>query len=57
MTTTFWLVAAALMAVGVLMLAPALLMRRRTGDTDRDAQNVAIASACASWRRSGTAAS
>jgi cytochrome c-type biogenesis protein CcmH len=43
MTTTFWLVAAALMAVGVLMLAPALLMRRRTGDTDRDAQNVAIA--------------
>ena len=43
MTATFWLVAAALMAVGLLMLAPALLRRRRTGDTDRDAQNVAIA--------------
>ncbi len=41
--TTFWLVAAALMAVGVLMLAPALLKRRLVGDTDRDAQNVAIA--------------
>jgi cytochrome c-type biogenesis protein CcmH len=41
--TTFWLIAAALMAVGVLMLAPALLKRRATGDTDRDAQNVAIA--------------
>jgi cytochrome c-type biogenesis protein CcmH len=43
MTTTFWLVAAALMAVGVSMLAPALLKRRQVGDTDRDAQNVAIA--------------
>jgi cytochrome c-type biogenesis protein CcmH len=43
MTTTFWLVAAALMAVGVLMLAPALLKRRQLGDADRDAQNVAIA--------------
>ena len=41
--TTFWLVAAALMAVGVLMLAPALLRRRATRDLDRDAQNVAIA--------------
>jgi len=43
MTTTFWLVAAGLMAVGVSMLAPALLKRRQIGDTDRDAQNVAIA--------------
>jgi cytochrome c-type biogenesis protein CcmH len=43
MTTTFWLVAAALMAAGLLLLAPALLRRRRTADTDRDAQNVAIA--------------
>ncbi len=41
--TTFWLVAAALMAAGVLMLAPALLQRRATRDMDRDAQNVAIA--------------
>jgi cytochrome c-type biogenesis protein CcmH len=40
---TFWLVAAALMAAGVLMLAPALLKRRATRDLDRDAQNVAIA--------------
>jgi cytochrome c-type biogenesis protein CcmH len=43
MTTTFWLVAAALMAAGLLLLAPSLLRRRRAGDTDRDAQNVAIA--------------
>lgn len=43
MTTTFWLVAAALMAAGLTMLAPALLKRRQTGDTDRDAQNLAIA--------------
>lgn len=43
MTTTFWLVAAALMAVGLSMLAPALLKRRQTGGTDRDALNVAIA--------------
>ena len=43
MTTTFWLIAAALMAVGLLMLAPALLKRRQLGDADRDAQNVAIA--------------
>ena len=41
--TTFWLIAAALMAAGVLMLAPALLKRRPVGDTNRDAQNVAIA--------------
>lgn len=43
MTATFWLVAAALMAVGLLMLAPALLRRRQVSDTDQDAQNVAIA--------------
>ena len=43
MTTTFWLVAAALVAVGVAMLAPALLRRRPVGDSDRDAQNLAIA--------------
>lgn len=43
MTTTFWLVAAALMAAGLSLLAPSLLRRRRAGDTDRDAQNVAIA--------------
>jgi cytochrome c-type biogenesis protein CcmH len=43
MTTTFWLVAAALIAAGLLLLAPSLLRRRRAGDTDRDAQNVAIA--------------
>jgi len=41
--TTFWLVAAALMAAGMLMLAPALVRRRQVGETDRDAQNVAIA--------------
>ena len=41
--TTFWLLAAALVAGGIAMLAPALLRKRPAAEADRDAQNVAIA--------------